>query len=121
MLVVDDEPSVRLITQKTLEAFGYHVVVAADGAAAVAIYTRRSDEIAVVLTDMMMPVMDGAATIRVLRRINPGVRIIAASGLMTHAHGTGAALGIRHVLAKPYAADALLTVLFECLHDVMIG
>ena len=121
VLVVDDEPSVRLITQKTLEAFGYRVVVAADGAAAVAIYTRRSNEIAVVLTDMLMPVMDGAATIRVMRELNPGVRIIATSGLMTHAHGTAAALGIRHVLAKPYAADALLTVLFECLHDVVIG
>ena len=121
VLVVDDEPSVRLITQKTLEAFGYRVVVATDGAEAVAIYARRSDEIAVVLTDMMMPVMDGAATIRVLRKINPGVRIIVASGMMTHAHGTGTALEIRHVLAKPYAADALLTVLFECLHDVMNG
>lgn len=121
VLVVDDEPSVRLITQKTLEAFGYRVAVAADGAEAVAIYARRGDEIAVVLTDMMMPVMDGAATIRVLRKMNPSVRIIAASGLMTHVRGTGTALGIRHILAKPYAADGLLTVLHECLQDVAHG
>ena len=39
------------------------------------------DEIAIVLTDMMMPVMDGAATIQALLRINPAVKIIAASGL----------------------------------------
>ncbi len=121
VLVVDDEPSVRLITQRTLEAFGYRVAVAADGAEAVAIYARRGDEIAVVLTDMMMPVMDGAATIRVLRKMNPSVRIIAASGLMTHVRGTGTALGIRHVLTKPYAAEALLTALHECLRDVSHG
>ena len=51
ILVIDDEPAVRQITQQTLEAFGYRVVVAADGADAIAIYARRGDEIAVVLTE----------------------------------------------------------------------
>ena len=118
VLLVDDEPSVRLITQKTLEAFGYRVVVAPNGVEAVAIYTHRRDEIAVVLTDMMMPVMDGPATIRALRAMNPHVRIVAMSGLMNHLTGTGAGLGVTHYLAKPYAADVLLTVLHDCLHDL---
>ncbi|WP_310571837.1 PAS domain S-box protein [Gemmatimonas sp.] len=117
VLVVDDEPAVRQITQQTLEAFGYRVVVAADGAEAVAIYARRSAEIAVVLTDMMMPVMDGPATIRVLRKMNSSVRIIAASGLDANAHGVG--LGISHFLPKPYAADRLLTTLRQILADVV--
>jgi len=117
VLVVDDEPSIRQITQKTLEAFGYRVLVATDGADAVAIYARRTDEIAVVLTDMMMPVMDGAATIRVLRKLNPAVRVIAASGLVNNGHGAVAGLEIRHFLPKPYAADALLTVLKLCLDE----
>ena len=117
VLVVDDEPAVRQITQQTLEAFGYRVAVAADGAEAVAIYARRSAEIAVVLTDMMMPVMDGPATIRVLRKMNPSVRIIAASGLDANAHGVG--LGISHFLPKPYAADRLLTTLRQILADVV--
>ena len=116
VLVVDDEPSVRLITQKTLEAFGYRVVVATDGADALAMYARRGDEIAVVLTDMMMPIMDGSATIRVLRKLNPAVRIIAASGLTNGEHGVDAGLGIAHFLPKPYRADALLTALNACLH-----
>jgi CheY-like chemotaxis protein len=114
-LVVDDEPAVRHITQQTLEAFGYRVVVAVDGTEAVAIYARRGDEIAVVLTDMMMPVMDGPATIRVLRKMNPAVRIVAASGLDANAHGVG--LGITHFLPKPYAADRLLTTLRLILAD----
>ena len=113
VLVVDDEPAVRQITQLTLEAFGYRVLVAVDGSDAVAVYARRGDEIAVVLTDMMMPVMDGPATIRVLRKMNPLVRIIAASGLDANAHGAG--LGITHVLPKPYAADRLLTTLRDAL------
>lgn len=115
VLLVDDEPAVRHITQQTLEAFGYRVVVAVDGTEAVAIYARRGDEIAVVLTDMMMPVMDGPATIRVLRKMNPAVRIVAASGLDANAHGVG--LGITHFLPKPYAADRLLTTLRLILAD----
>ena len=113
VLVVDDEPAVRQITQLTLETFGYRVLVAVDGSDAVAVYARRGDEIAVVLTDMMMPVMDGPATIRVLRKMNPLVRIIAASGLDANAYGAG--LGITHVLPKPYAADRLLTTLRDAL------
>lgn len=117
VMVVDDEPSVRLITQKTLEAFGYQVVVATDGADALAIYARRGDEIAVVLTDMMMPIMDGSAIIRVLRKLNPAVRIIASSGLMHNERGAGAGLGITHFLPKPYRADALLAAISACLQD----
>ena len=115
VLVIDDEPAVRQITQQTLEAFGYRVMVAMDGADAVAIYAQRGGEIAVVLTDMMMPVMDGPSTIRVLRKMNPAVRIIAASGLDANAHGVG--LGLSHFLPKPYAADRLLTMLRQVLSD----
>ena len=117
VLVIDDEPSVRQITQQTLEAFGYSVVVAADGADAVVIYARRGQEIAVVLTDMMMPVMDGPSTIRVLRKMDPKVRIIAASGLENSAQGAGVGHGIRHFLPKPYTADALLNMLKVCLEE----
>ncbi|MES1166749.1 MAG: PAS domain S-box protein, partial [Pseudomonadota bacterium] len=55
VLVVDDEFSIRDITQQTLEAFGYKVITASNGAEAVGIYARRAREIAVVVTDMMMP------------------------------------------------------------------
>jgi PAS domain S-box-containing protein len=116
ILVVDDEASVRLITQQTLETFGYRVVLAADGAEALAVYSTRSTEIAVVLTDMMMPVMDGATTIQVLHKINPEVRIIAASGLTANSDVTSAPhLGIKHFLPKPFTAETLLKVLKELL------
>ncbi|MEO7996171.1 MAG: PAS domain S-box protein [Gemmatimonadaceae bacterium] len=118
ILVVDDELSVRQITQQTLEAFGYRVVLAADGAEAVAIYAAQREKISAVLTDMMMPIMDGPATIQVLRKLEPTLRIIAASGLSISGQSAQAAnLGIKHFLAKPYSADALLTALQRILTD----
>ncbi len=115
ILVVDDESSIREITRQTLEAFGYRVLTAADGADAIATYARRSD-IAVVLTDMMMPILDGTATIHALKRMNPQVRVIAATGLATaNQRDAAMAAGARHFLQKPYSADAVLTLLREVL------
>ncbi|MBX9854244.1 MAG: PAS domain S-box protein [Gemmatimonadaceae bacterium] len=116
VLVVDDEPSVRQITRQTLEAFGYRVLTARDGAEAVSLFAQKHREIAVVLTDMMMPVMDGLALIQVLLRIQPEVRVIAASGLNANGRTAKAAdLGIRHFLAKPYTTELLLRLLREVL------
>jgi CheY-like chemotaxis protein len=81
VLVVDAEAAILAITSRILQAFGYQIITATDGADAVAMYAQHRDEIAVVLNDMVMPVMDGAATIHALTRINPKIKIIAASGL----------------------------------------
>lgn len=112
ILIVDDEEAIRTTTRQTLEALDYRTLVAADGAEAVALYTRHSDEIAVVLTDMMMPVMDGATTIQMLQLINPNVKIIAASGV-THQGSPAkvAEMGVRHFLPKPYNAQTVMTTL----------
>lgn len=109
ILVVEDEAAVRLVTQQTLEAFGYRVLTAAQGQEAVAHYAARRKEIALVMTDMMMPVMDGPATIRALQVINPEVRIIATSGHATNGHTAKvSALGVDQFLSKPYTAETLL-------------
>ncbi len=118
ILVVDDEPAARQITQQTLEAFGYRVILATDGAEAVATYAARGEEIAVVLTDMTMPIMDGLSVILVLLKINPSVRIIGASGLSDHGYATKAAsLGVKHFLPKPFTAEDLLKTLRVILAD----
>lgn len=117
ILVVDDELSVRGITQQTLEAFGYRVLLANDGAEAVAIYAERRAEIDAILTDMTMPNMDGAAAIQLLRQFNPDVIIIATSGLSSHNQTAEATrLGVKKFLAKPYTAETLLKSLREVLH-----
>jgi len=118
VLVVDDEQSIREVARRTLEAFGYRVITATDGADAVAVYARRGEEIDVVLTDVVMPIMDGPATIRALRRMDPEVRIIAASGLGTHG-GIARFVdeGVTHFLAKPYTAENLLETLHRVLQE----
>jgi CheY-like chemotaxis protein len=117
ILVVDDEAPVRFVTRRMLEAYGYRVVLAADGSEAVALYEKQKADVAAVITDMMMPVMDGPATIRALRALQPDVRIIASSGL----HGRGndpysaSIASVRHFLSKPYTAETLLTALRRVL------
>jgi PAS domain S-box-containing protein len=116
VLVVDDESSIREITQQTLEAFGYKVIVATNGAEAVALYAMQAPTISAVLTDMMMPIMDGAAVIKVILRINPAARIIAASGIDSKDAVTKAGIaGVKHFLAKPYTAETLLLLLREVI------
>jgi CheY-like chemotaxis protein len=117
ILVVDDEESIREITRGTLETFGYKVMTASDGTEALAIYADHKNEIEVVLTDMVMPFMDGPATIRALQRMNPGVRIIAASGLGTGQRaGEGPLEGVAVFLNKPYTAEKLLKTLAQVLN-----
>ena len=103
VLVVDDEDSIRRVLTRVLERNGYSVVTASDGAQACEYYVSHVAEIALVLTDMMMPVMDGAATISAILSMNPSARIIASSGLNV-AENTAKALslGVRDFLPKPY-------------------
>jgi PAS domain S-box-containing protein len=118
ILAVDDEAAVLTMTKETLETFGYRVITAQDGAEAVAAFTAHQGRIAGVLTDMLMPHMDGAATIRVLKSIDPSVKIIAASGLMD-AERVKDATGLDNIafLMKPFTAEKLLTTVKRVLAE----
>jgi PAS domain S-box-containing protein len=116
VLVVDDEASVRLISQHTLEMFGYRVLTASNGIEGASLYRERKADIALVITDMMMPVMGGAAMIKALLEINPSVRIIATSGLGANGSVTGpAGPGAMHFLPKPYSAHTMLHTVHRAL------
>jgi CheY-like chemotaxis protein len=116
ILVVDDERAIREITQGTLESFGYRVLTAADGTEAIVLYAQHKDEIRLVLTDMMMPYLDGPATIRALRKINPALEVIASSGLHeTERIHEATELGVKYFLTKPYTAQELLQMLHRTL------
>lgn len=92
------------------------MLTANDGTEALAIYADKKNEIAAVLTDMVMPFMDGPATIRALQRMNPNIRIIAASGLGTAQRaGEGSLEGVSVFLTKPYTAEKLLKTLAQVL------
>jgi PAS domain S-box-containing protein len=116
VLVVDDEPDIRQVVRRTLEQFGYRVALAENGAAALALYVQRHQEIAVVITDMAMPIMDGLATIVALRSINPRVKIIGSSGIATNGSVAKAVeIGVKHFIPKPYNAESMLSAVREVL------
>jgi two-component system, cell cycle sensor histidine kinase and response regulator CckA len=118
VLLVDDEASIISLANQTLQAFGYHVLTATDGAEAVAVYAEHRDKIAVVLTDMIMPIMDGRATIHALIRLNPAIKIIATSGVnLSESTTSGPGFGIKHFLLKPYTATTLLKTLRAVLDE----
>jgi CheY-like chemotaxis protein len=116
VLVAEDEDSVREVTVSTLEKHGYEALAAEDGADAVALYAQNKDKIKVVLMDMMMPIMDGEASIGTIRKINPGVKIIAVSGLAEKDKLAKIAdIGVHAFLPKPYNAERLLKTIYEVL------
>jgi nitrogen-specific signal transduction histidine kinase len=117
VLVVDDESSVRQVTRKLLERNGYHVIEAAEGADGITQYVAHRQEVQVVVTDLAMPVMDGPAFIRVLRRLNPQVRVIAVSGYQSKS-SLPPDLGVpgEAHLSKPFTGAMLLQAMQRVLH-----
>ncbi len=114
ILVVDDEDSIRDITKKSLESYNYKAITANDGIEAIALYAEHRDRISIVLTDIVMPAMDGLTTIRTLQKINPQVKIIAVSGLVSNEKINAVTeIGIKAFLSKPYTAKQLLQTIGE--------
>jgi len=119
ILLVDDEAAFREITQATLEKYGYRVLAAADGTEALTLFMQNRNEVKLVMTDIMMPVMDGAELIRALIKMDVDVRFIAISGLLEteKAAVEEAAPGSEvEFLAKPFSTDNLLLTVHEVLH-----
>ncbi|HTH50232.1 MAG TPA: ATP-binding protein [Candidatus Limnocylindria bacterium] len=116
ILLVDDEAGIRTVAKLILERFGYRVLPAGQGAEALAIYAAHPDQVAVVLTDMAMPVMDGPAMITALKALNPRLKIIGSSGLTTQdAAGATGGVFVDRFLPKPYTAEAMLSALAAVL------
>jgi CheY-like chemotaxis protein len=118
VLLVDDEASIRTVTGKILQIYGYQVLTASNGEDAVAIYSEQKNDIAVVLTDTNMPRMDGPTAIRALMKINPKIKIIATSGLNANESTAKAAgAGVKYFLTKPYTAGTLLQTMRAILDE----
>ena len=117
ILVADDEPAVRKVTETMLQRHGYNVIVATDGIDALTIYAQRMNQIKIVLTDVMMPLLDGTKLTRALKRMNSNVAIIAATGQADDArHSELKQLGVKAILLKPYRTDKLLAALHDTIH-----
>lgn len=117
ILIVDDEKNVREISKATLEDHGYVVIMANDGVEALDAFRENNGKISVVVTDMMMPRMDGAAMIRELKRLKPGIKVIATSGLtaLTDAGSEASIKEARAFIPKPYTTESLLRTLRQVI------
>ena len=118
ILFVDDEEAICSTVKKILERHGYRVITAANGAEAVSFYAAHGPEIAAVITDMHMPIMDGPATIVALLSMNPRVKIIGSSGLAANGGvAKAASAGVRHFVPKPYTAEKMLRTIRDVLDN----
>ncbi|BAS59761.1 MULTISPECIES: hybrid sensor histidine kinase/response regulator [Leptolyngbya] len=117
VLIVEDEASIRQVTQTTLELCHYKTLVAKDGVEAISLYAQHHQKISLVLMDIMMPSMSGLTAVRALQQINPEVKVVAMSGLATNYEISqeGGSSCIKAFLSKPYTTkdlvDTLQTVL----------
>ncbi|MDB6052911.1 MAG: multi-sensor hybrid histidine kinase [Verrucomicrobiales bacterium] len=118
ILVVDDEAVIRDIARQMLQTFGYTVLVAANGAEAVALCARNPGKIKVMITDLTMPVMDGAAAIAAVGTIDAEIKVIVASGSVLEGMAKEPREGsVRAVIEKPYTPEKLLTTIHRVLQE----
>ena len=110
ILVVDDEPAVRRLASAILVRHGYRTVTAAEGLEGSATFLKHRDEIRLVISDVMMPQMDGPGMLRKLNEVQPGIKSIVITGLgEEHRIAEAKAAGANVVLNKPFTAEQLLT------------
>jgi len=120
ILIVDDEPDVVEGLRQLLEQHNYCVFTAANGEEALDLVGRREHRIDAMVTDIMMPAMDGMALIRAVRSVMPELKIIASTGLGTDMGGATRTqelkcLGVSCFLPKPYGTGKLLTMLHQLI------
>lgn len=115
ILVVDDEESILAITRAALQNFGYEVLIAGNGVEAVTIFSKNSDSIKLVISDLAMPLMGGRETIQELRKIKPGLKVIIASGTDGELEEALPHMKTDGVIHKPFTNEKLL----ETVHQVL--
>ncbi|HZR17417.1 MAG TPA: PAS domain S-box protein [Verrucomicrobiae bacterium] len=118
ILLVEDEPTVRVLTKRTLERHGYRTLEACNGEEAIAIWQEHQGEVALLLTDLVMPGgMTGQQLARRLQGDNPGrLKVIFTSGYSAEIVKRGLALQPgEHFIQKPCPPQELLEILRRCL------
>jgi two-component system, cell cycle sensor histidine kinase and response regulator CckA len=117
ILLVEDEPSLRVLVRNVLKRYGYRVFEAASGREALAVWQQQEDAIDLVLTDMVMPGgLSGRQLADELQRRRPALKVIFSSGYSAEVVGKGLVLeeGI-NFLQKPYDPRVLAIIVRTCL------
>ncbi len=115
VLVIDDEPYILETVSDLLDRAGYRVITAADGAEGLALFKERLDKIDLVVTDLMMPHLDGVATIKAMKSLRPNLPIVAATGVTGARAREAVEAGAHTCLSKPFTTEKLCSTLREML------
>lgn len=115
ILVVEDEPGVRRATVRILESYGYHVLVAQDGATALSLAAAR-ESIDLVVSDVVMPDLDGPAVVALLRKRWPELKALFVSGYTAEHFAEGSAVRNDTLLQKPFRPKELANAVREAMH-----
>jgi two-component system, cell cycle sensor histidine kinase and response regulator CckA len=117
ILLVEDEDSVRRLIAKLFATRDYTVLEAGHGEAALAVSERFPGRIHLLVTDIMMPVMNGRELAARLSALRPGLPVLYLSGYPGHALPGGFADVPGEFLEKPFRTDALLAKVAEILEN----
>ena len=101
-MLVEDEEELRELWKQFLEQHGFRVIAAKNGLDGLHLWAEHQDNIALVVTDLHMPIMDGAVMVRRIRAIQPDAKVLVVSSDQSISR-EGAAL-----LPKPFALNELL-------------
>jgi len=104
VLVVEDEPGVRDYTAEALRTYGYHVIKAENAGEALLICEQKGERIHLVLTDVVMPHVNGPELAGRLEKLQPGIKVLFMSGYT----GKVADMGAEHI-QKPFSPEQLAT------------
>ena len=117
VLVVEDEQPVRWTVRNILEQYGYRVLEAASGVEALAVWHQHRDAIALLLTDLVMPIgVSGQELAETFKSQKPALKVIFTSGYSIDVAGRGLALmNDLNFLQKPYDASKLARAVRHCL------
>jgi two-component system, cell cycle sensor histidine kinase and response regulator CckA len=116
ILIADDEESVCVVGKLMLERFGFSVLTALDGRAAVDVFKQNPDEVDCVLLDLTMPHLDGEQVFREMRRIRANVKVILSSGYNEQdATQRFSGKGLAGFIQKPYTSKLLAEKIREAL------
>jgi PAS domain S-box-containing protein len=115
VLLAEDDASVRRLVVAELTKRGFTVIEAEDGRAALEIFRREHDRIDILVSDVVMPHLNGAELGKEVERLRPGTRVLFVSG---HPERSGQGLdpaGVTNLLMKPFTADTLASRIKELM------
>jgi len=115
ILLAEDESGVRQLACEALRSAGYTVIEAKDGVEAIELAKKHEGKIELLLTDLVMPKMNGQELAEKLRNLNPELRVLLMSGYSEYSHGKQQAAGCYAMLQKPFTLQALAEKVREIL------